>query len=112
VSYQVGSKETMTVADGAATRATDTPASLRSAAVLSPGQAGELARVGLEIEKLYDQPVDVEWALAAGELSVVQARPVTTIASPPAAGPGEQWNDSLDGDYLWSNGNLGEAFPD
>jgi rifampicin phosphotransferase len=26
--------------------------------------------------------------------------------------PGEQWNDSLDGDYLWSNGNLGEAFPD
>jgi len=26
--------------------------------------------------------------------------------------PGEQWNDSLAGDYLWSNGNLGEAFPD
>ncbi len=40
VSYQVGSKETMTVADGAATRAADTPADLRSAAVLSPGQAG------------------------------------------------------------------------
>jgi phosphohistidine swiveling domain-containing protein len=30
----------------------------------------------------------------------------------PAAGPGELWNDSLDGDYLWSNGNLGEALPD
>jgi pyruvate,water dikinase len=23
-----------------------------------------------------------------------------------------QWNDSLDGDYLWSNGNVGEALPD
>jgi rifampicin phosphotransferase len=112
VSYQVGSKETMTVADGTATRAAGTPAGLRSAAVLSPGQAGELARVGLAIEKLYDEPVDIEWALAAGELSVVQARPITTPASRPAVGPGEQWNDSLDGDYLWSNGNLGEALPD
>jgi rifampicin phosphotransferase len=112
VSYQVGSKEMMTVADGTATRATGTPAGLRSAAVLSPSQAGELARVGLAVEKLYDQPMDIEWAFAAGELSVVQARPITTPASRPAAGPGEQWNDSLAGDYLWSNGNLGEALPD
>ena len=112
VSYRVGSKEMMTVADGAATRATGTPSGLRSAAVLSPGQAGELARVGLAIEKLYDEPMDIEWAFAAGELSVVQARPITTPASLPAAGPGEQWNDSLAGDYLWSNGNLGEALPD
>ena len=112
VSYRVGSKEMMTVADGVATRAAGTPTDLRSAAVLSPSQAGELARVGLAIERLYDEPVDVEWALAAGELSVVQARPITTPASGPAAGPGEQWNDSLAGDYLWSNGNLGEAFPD
>jgi len=112
VSYQVGSKEVMTVAEGTATRATGTPAGLRSAAVLSPGEAGELARVGLAIEKLYDEPMDIEWALGGGELSVVQARPITTPASRPAAGPGEQWNDSLDGDYLWSNGNLGEAFPD
>ena len=111
VSYQVGSKEMMTVADGTATRATDTPASLRSAAVLSAGQAGELARVGLAIEKLYDEPMDIEWALAAGELSVVQARPITTPAVRPA-GAGEQWNDTLAGDYLWSNGNLGEALPD
>jgi phosphohistidine swiveling domain-containing protein len=112
VSYQVGSKEMMTVPDGTATRATGTPADLSSAAVLSPGEAGELARVGLAIERLYDEPMDVEWALAAGELSVVQARPITTSASRPAAGPGELWNDSLDGDYLWSNGNLGEALPD
>ncbi|HTQ93496.1 MAG TPA: PEP-utilizing enzyme [Streptosporangiaceae bacterium] len=30
---------------------------------------------------------------------------------PLAEAAGEQWNDSLAGDYLWSNGNLGEAFP-
>ena len=97
------------MADGVATRAAD--AGLRSVRSLA-GQAGELARVGLAIEELYGEPVDVEWALAAGELSVVQARPITAHASRPAVGPGEQWNDSLAGDYLWSNGNLGEAFPD
>ena len=107
ISYQPGAKKTMTVAEGAGVRAADTPSDLRAAAVLSPGQAAELARIGLAIEELYRQPVDIEWALAAGEVSVVQARPITT-----GLGSGEQWNDSLDGDYLWTNGNLGEALPD
>jgi phosphohistidine swiveling domain-containing protein len=115
VSYRLGGKEVMTVADGAGTLETETPADLRSAPVLSPDQAGELARVGLAIEELYGEPVDVEWARADGELSVVQARPITAVAGArPGAGevPGEQWNDSLAGDYLWTNGNLGEALPD
>ena len=116
VSYQLGGKEIMTVADGAGTLETETPADLRSTPVLSPGQAGELARVGLAIEKLYGEPVDVEWARAGGELWVLQARPITTRAGRPAASAaansGEQWNDSLAGDYLWTNGNLGEALPD
>ena len=117
VSYQTGSKDTMTVTADTGTRSASTPAGLRSAQVLTPDQAGELARTGLAIEKLYGQPMDIEWVLAAGELSVVQARPITTgpittgpiTATPP---PAEQWNDSLNGDYLWSNGNLGEALPD
>ncbi|MGD0239916.1 MAG: PEP/pyruvate-binding domain-containing protein [Streptosporangiaceae bacterium] len=112
VSYQVGSKETMTVADGPAARSADTPAGLRSDRVLADDQAAELVRIGLAAEELYGEPVDVEWALAAGEFSVVQARPVTTAATPSAGLAAETWNDSLDGDYLWSNGNLGEAIPD
>ena len=114
VSYQLGSKTIMTVADGAGTLETETPAGLRSTPVLSPTQAGELGRVGLAIEELYREPVDVEWARADGELWVLQARPITTRAGQPAASAlsGEQWNDSLAGDYLWTNGNLGEALPD
>jgi rifampicin phosphotransferase len=115
-SYQPGGKEVMTVADGAGTVERETPAGLRSTPVLSPGQAAELARVGLAIEKLYGEPVDVEWARADSGLWVVQARPITALPSRPAAAAvpdsGEQWNDSLAGDYLWSNGNLGEALPD
>jgi pyruvate,water dikinase len=116
VSYQLGGKQVMTVADVAGTLEMETPAGLRSTPVLSPAQAGELGRVGLSIEQLYGEPVDVEWARADGELWVLQARPITTRAGGPAdaavADPGEQWNDSLAGDYLWTNGNLGEALPD
>jgi rifampicin phosphotransferase len=115
VSYQLGGKEVMTVTDGAGTLETETPADLRSAPVLSPAQAGELARVGLAIEALHGEPVDVEWARADGLVWVVQARPVTALGGPAAAGvadSGGQWNDSLAGDYLWTNGNLGEALPD
>lgn len=32
-----------------------------------------------EIEKLYDQPMDVEWAVKNGDVFILQARPITTI---------------------------------
>jgi len=110
-SYRIGSKEVMTVPDGAGTRTADVPPGQRAAAVLSPERAQELAATGLAIEKLYGEPVDVEWALAGGELFVLQARPITARTTG-AVGAGEEWNDSLSGDYLWSNGNFGEALPD
>ncbi len=42
--------------------------------------------------------------------SLLQPRP---IPRPPAPGAtGDQWNDSLAGDFLWSNVNVSEAHPD
>jgi len=119
--YQIGGKEVMTVADDTGTRERDTPADRRQAAVLSDDEAGELARLGLAIEELYGRPADAEWARADGQLFVLQARPATSPkpagqpgdqAAQPGIPPGEEWNDSLNGDYLWTNGNLGEAIPD
>ena len=81
-SDQPGGEQIMTVADGAGTLDTERPAPALTPA-LSPGQAAELARVGLAIEKPYGEPVDVEWARADSELWVVQARPVTTCAARP-----------------------------
>ncbi|HEX6339598.1 PEP/pyruvate-binding domain-containing protein [Umezawaea sp.] len=72
--------------------------------VLSDETALELAGLGRRIEELYGRPVDVEWAVHDGEVFVVQARPITVAAH-------EEWNDSLDGDYLWTCANLGEAIP-
>ncbi|MEV6240466.1 PEP/pyruvate-binding domain-containing protein [Lentzea sp. NPDC051838] len=72
--------------------------------LLSPAQKAELVRFGEEIEALYGMPMDVEWALVGSEFRILQARPITSLRV--------EWNDTLDGDYLWSNGNVGEAIPE
>ena len=75
-----------------------------SADLLSAAQKAELIKLGERIEALYATPMDVEWALAGEKLWILQARPITSLRV--------EWNDSLDGDYLWSNGNVGEAIPE
>lgn len=72
--------------------------------VLEDGSATDVATVGLAVERLFERPMDVEWAVVAGRVVVLQARPIT-VAAP------EEWNDSLTGDYLWTCANLGEAIP-
>jgi pyruvate,water dikinase len=77
--------------------------------------------------------MDIEWAMQDGQIFVVQARPITALPETAARSQEskvaewqipdpkelytrnsatEEWNDSLSGDYLWTNGNLGEAVPD
>lgn len=45
---------------------------------LSDDQLAELTDVMCRIEELYEKPMDIEWAYAAGQLHVLQARPITT----------------------------------
>jgi phosphohistidine swiveling domain-containing protein len=67
-------------------------------------------RLAVRLEHDLGAPQDIEWAIADGRLFVLQARPITTLrAYDPATG---ECNDSLTGDYLWTNANVGEAVPD
>jgi len=110
VERHINRKDVMTVQSADSTCEAPVPADRRSQAVLSPAQAAGLARMGVQIEALYKQPMDIEWALAHGRIYVVQARPITTLRGHnPAEG---EWNDSLTGDFLWTRGNYGEAIPD
>ncbi|MGZ3672925.1 MAG: PEP/pyruvate-binding domain-containing protein [Ktedonobacterales bacterium] len=114
IQEQVSQKAIMTVttSDGG-TREEPVPVARRTQPVLSPAQVAELARLGVRIEALYGQPMDVEWAAHDGRLFVLQARPITARGARPASSaPIEVWNDSLKGDYLWTSTNLGEAVPD
>ena len=69
--------------------------------------ARSLYRLADRLERELGCPQDIEWALAKDKLLLLQSRPITTlIGYDPASG---EWNDSLTGDFLWSNVNFGEA---
>ncbi len=69
--------------------------------------ARKLYRLAVRLEKKMGKPQDIEWAIADGKVHLLQARAITTlIGHCPETG---EWNDTLTGDYLWSNVNFGEA---
>lgn len=69
--------------------------------------AKKLFGLAHRLEKTSGCPQDIEWAIAGGALYLLQSRPITTlIARNPETG---EWNDSLSGDFLWTNTNFGEA---
>ncbi|MFB6141577.1 MAG: phosphoenolpyruvate synthase [Halosimplex sp.] len=55
------------------------PDDKRDEQVLSEAELDRLVGLGDEIEAYYGDPQDVEWAIAGGELYVLQSRPITTI---------------------------------
>ena len=103
VERRIGDKAVRTVRIDGGTTEEPVPDDLRTEPVLDDARVRELAAAGRRIHDLYGTPMDVEWALHNGQLAVLQARPITTLP--------EVWNDTLRGDYLWTNTNLGEAVP-
>lgn len=72
--------------------------------------ARDLYQLGSQLEEDLGCPQDIEWTIADGRLYLLQSRPITTLSdSSPDLG---EWNDSLKGDYLWTNVNFGEAIPE
>jgi pyruvate,water dikinase len=78
-SLLIADKEIMTVRTPEGTREQPVPAPRRKQAALQPAQAAELARLGVRIEQLYGQAMDIEWALCEGQIFILQARPVTAL---------------------------------
>jgi rifampicin phosphotransferase len=87
---EITEKDVMTVRTESGTREQPVPADRRTQAVLSPVQAASLARIGVQIEDLYGQPMDIEWALRDGRMFVVQARPITALPDLPKPATGSQ----------------------
>src|SRR6266849_3017207 len=84
IKQEITEKDVMTVRTLEGTHEEPVPADQRSRAVLSPAQAAELARIGVQIEDLYARPMDIEWVLHDGRVSVLQARPITALPEPAA----------------------------
>ncbi len=65
------------------TKEVEVPQDLAEKPSLSDEEVRKLARIGIELEKIYGYPLDVEWALDAdtGEIYILQVRPETVHSS-------------------------------
>ena len=69
---------------------------------LTDAQLFSLARTTKDVEQAFGHPIDLEWAFDAGQLWLVQARPITTVR------PSSLTND----DCEWSRTNFKETLPE
>ncbi|HEU5098094.1 MAG TPA: PEP/pyruvate-binding domain-containing protein, partial [Roseiflexaceae bacterium] len=99
---ETAEKSVMTVRTERGTHEVPVPDAQKRQAVLNDAQTAELARLGARIEKFYEMPMDVEWALAGERFSIVQARPITAL--PP------EWKRP-DPRLLYTRGSLAEHTP-
>jgi pyruvate,water dikinase len=78
------------------------PDELRDRPSLEPETLSDLARRGLDLERRWGRPLDVEFAVdARARLFLLQARPVTTV---------EELGPAAGNRALWDNSNIVESY--
>lgn len=87
VREQIATKTVMVVRTEAGTEPRPVPAALQSKPVLTPAQIGALADLGRRAATYFGEPQDLEWALATGQLFLLQSRPITTLFPVPEPTP-------------------------
>lgn len=98
--YDIADKQVMTVRVDGTTEEKPVPGSLRRVPALSEEDAIELTRLGMEIEVLYQMPMDIEWTQADGKFAIVQARPITAMPEERLAPPTEWPMPDPKGQYM------------
>ena len=79
-SAQIAEKDVMVIREGdLGTKQVPVPAGQRSAPVLSDGQIRKLSEMAVALEASYGQPQDIEFAIEADQISLLQCRPITTL---------------------------------
>lgn len=115
----VAMKREMITASGVSEVTTD----LQNVPSLTDVQLKELVHLGIKVENLYGQPMDIEWAFADGELVFLQARPITTQTHTPIDGRDAATEKIRQEEIqklktlvepngtIWSHHNLAEVLP-
>jgi pyruvate,water dikinase len=76
---RIGEKRRMTVAVDGGVREVDVPRILRGVPALQTEQVAEVARLAAALQVDAGHPVDIECAIAGGQLYLLQCRPITTL---------------------------------
>jgi rifampicin phosphotransferase len=121
---QVADKDVMTILTTAGTAEAAVESQQRRETALSTEQIAQLASLGREIEAIFGHPQDIEWAIADGQIYILQARPVTAqstsavtvtrtpIPIPPGDDSWDRQDDKPAKPYdLWTRTNFGENLP-
>jgi len=103
VDRTTGEVETMTVAtkkvmhvkddETGETVERDVPEDKRDQQVLTQAEIDRLIELGKRVEDHYGEPQDVEWAVAGGEVYMLQSRPITTIEDGESAAAADDGDD-------------------
>jgi pyruvate,water dikinase len=94
---------------GGGTALSPTVGEVRLEPVLDTADALRLAGIGSAIEAHFGRPMDIEWAVVAGDFTILQARPITALA--PRVGPvPEDWPVPDKG--LYFRASIVEQLPD
>jgi pyruvate,water dikinase len=110
VSQEIADKKMMTVRVQGGTEEVPVSEERRHLAVLREEEATELVNLGVQIETLYGMPMDIEWVLTNGTITIVQARPITTLPEPEPPPPSE-WKLPK-GQYVAMRNNIVELMAD
>lgn len=109
VSQEVSTKTTMTVRTENGTEEQAVPEANQNEAVLDGETAVSLAKLGTQIEAHYGMPMDIEWAIADGEIVILQARPITSL--PPAPLKNVSWEPATP-NTIWMRRQIVEHMPE
>jgi pyruvate,water dikinase len=107
---EIAEKLVQTVRVNGGTEELPVPENLRKIPVLNDQQTADLAALGVEIEGLYEMPMDIEWTLSDGKFAIVQARPITALPEPEPPVPSE-W-ELPKGAYAAMRNNIVELMAD
>jgi phosphohistidine swiveling domain-containing protein len=104
--YTIGEKlERFDYAEESGFGSRPVPEVLRGARVLADADIALLTQAAEKIEGLFGAPQDIEWAIAEGDLWILQSRPITTITPTAVAGSPEDYR-------IWDNSNIIESYND
>lgn len=79
LSKQVATKSTRVVAAESGTMAVHVSGFEARRASLTDAQAIDIAKLAVQVEERLGWPQDIEWAIAGGQLVLLQSRPITAI---------------------------------
>ncbi|MEM7114547.1 MAG: PEP/pyruvate-binding domain-containing protein [Chloroflexota bacterium] len=109
VSRETTSKMVMTVRTEHGTEEVAVPTEKQDVAVLDEKTAVSLAKLSTQIEAHYNRPMDIEWAIADGEIAILQARPITSL--PPAPLKNVTWEPATP-NTIWMRRQIVEHMPE